>query len=138
MGIFKKWDKTEDREVYYIDYYDEHGKRIRESTGSSSKTFARELLTNRKDEVAKRKKLPDRYIPRVLFSDFVDKEYLVIHAKASRYEANIKGICNELKAYFGDKHLHEITSRNVEIYKKKLLEEGLAENTVNNRIGLCT
>lgn len=51
-----------------------------------------------------------------------------------RYEANIKSICNKLKAYFGDKHLHEITSRDVEIYKKKLLEEGLAENTVNNRL----
>ena len=81
MGIFKEWNKTENRNIYCIDYYDENGKRKRESTGSGSYSFAKELLLNRKDEVAQRKKLPERYIPKIKFSDFVDNEYLAIHAK---------------------------------------------------------
>jgi integrase len=134
MGIFRKWSPSEGREVYYIDYYDEHRKRQRESTGSGSKTFAKELLTRRRDEVAQRKKLPDRYIAHTLFSDFVDNEYLKIHARASKYEANIKGICKKLKRAFGDKGLAEIKSRMVEIYKKERLEKGVAENTINNEL----
>jgi hypothetical protein len=62
MGIFKKRDKEENREAYYIDYYDEHGRRQRESTGSSHRAFAKELLTKRKDEVNQRKKFPERYL----------------------------------------------------------------------------
>jgi len=133
MGIFRKWDKTEGREVYYIDYYDEQGKRIRESTGASSYSFAKELLTQRKDEVAKRKRLPERYLPRVNFSEFVDNEYLPIHARGMKNESNIKGICKKLKVRFGGYCLHEITSKMIEIYKKERLES-VAHNTINNEL----
>jgi integrase len=60
--ILKEWNKTEKRFIYHLDYYDEHGGRKRPSTHLSSLTFVRQLLTNKKDEVAKRKLLPDRYI----------------------------------------------------------------------------
>ena len=133
MAIYKKTNKTDHREVYYIDYYDENGIRQRECTGSSSHTFAKDLLTKRKDEVAQRKKLPERYMPKIKFSDFVDTEYLPIHAKGLTYEANIKGICKKLKNYFGDKLLHEINSRMVEIYKKERMGK-VAENTINNEL----
>ncbi len=133
MGIFKKWNKSDNREVYYIDYYDENGIRQRECTRSSSHTFAKELLTRRKDEVGQRKKLPERYTPKIKFTDFVDNDYLPIHAKGSKYEANIKGICKKLKNYFGDNFLHEINSRMVEIYKKERMVKR-ADNTVNNEL----
>ena len=133
MGIYKEWNKTENRYIYYIDYYDEGGKRKRESTGSSSHAFANELLIKRKDEVAQRKKLPERYIPKIKLSDFVDTEYLPIHAKGLKNESNIKGICKKLKAYFGDKYLHEITSRMVEIYKKERMDK-VQDNTINNEL----
>ena len=86
MGIFKKLHTSENREVYYIDYYDENGVRKRECTGSGSHTFAKELLIKRKDEVAQRRKIPERYIPEVRFSDFIDNEYLPIHAKSLKTE----------------------------------------------------
>jgi hypothetical protein len=69
MAIFKKLNKSENREIFYIDYYDENGKRVRESAESGSRSFA---LIKRKDEIAKRKKLPDRYMPKIKFSDFVE------------------------------------------------------------------
>jgi hypothetical protein len=56
-GILKKWNETEKRFIYYLDYYDEHGERKRPSTGTGSLSFARELLVNKKDE-ANRKKTP--------------------------------------------------------------------------------
>jgi len=133
MAIFKKFNRTDNHEVYYIDYYDENGIRQRECTGSSSYTFAKELFIRRKDEVAQRKKLPERYMPKIKFSDFVDSDYIPIHAKGSKYEANIKGICKKLKNYFGDKFLHEINSRMVEIYKKDRMEK-VADNTINNEL----
>ena len=58
-------------------------------------------------------------MPKIKLSDFVDNEYIAIHAKGSKYEDNIKGICKKLKSYFGDKFLHEINSLMVEIYKKE-------------------
>lgn len=133
MGIFKKLDKSENREIFYIDYYDESGKRIRESTESGSRSFALELLTKRKDDVAKRKRLPERYMPKVKFSDFVDSEYLPVHAKGLKSESDLKGICNKLKAYFENKYLHEITPQMIEIYKKARINK-VAENTINNEI----
>lgn len=81
MAIYKKLNKTDNREVYYIDYYDENGIRQRESTGSGSHSFAKEYFTKKKDEVAQRKRLPERYAPKIKFSDFVDNEYLPIYAK---------------------------------------------------------
>jgi hypothetical protein len=97
MGIFKKRDKEENREVYYIDYYDEHGKRQRKSTGSSHRVFAKELLTKRKDEVNQRKKFPERYLPEIKFSEFVDNDYLPLHARGMKDERNIKRICEVFK-----------------------------------------
>jgi len=133
MGIFKKRDKEENREVYYIDYYDEHGKRLRESTGSSHRAFAKELLTNRKDEVNQRKKFPERYLPEIKFSDFVDNDYLPLHAKGMKDERNIKRICEVFKKRFGSKYMHEITSSMVLQFKKERLGKA-ADNTINNEL----
>ena len=44
-----------------------------------------------------------------------------------------KGICNKLKSYFGDKFLHEINSRMIEIYKKERMNK-VADNTINNEL----
>lgn len=77
--------------------------------------------------------MPDRYIPKIKLSDFVDSEYLAIHAKGVKDEANIKGICKKLKDFFGDKYLREINSRMVEIYKKERMGK-VAENTINNEL----
>ena len=133
MGIFKKWDESENRFIQYLDYYDEHGKRIRESTGSGSRSFAKELLTRRKDEVSQRKKFPERYVPQVRMADFVDNDYLPLHARGLKNERNVKTICDKLKRSFGHKFLHEITSQMVEYYKKSRMGT-VADNTINNEI----
>ena len=128
MSIYKHWNNSDKRYIWWIDYYDENGVRRRESTGSGSYKFAEELHTKRKDEVAQRRKLPERYIAKIKFSDFVDNDYIPIHAKGSKYEANIKGICKKLESRYGDKFLHEITSRMVEIDKKCRFRSCLTSN----------
>ncbi len=133
MAIYKKHDKEENREVYYIDYYDEFGRRQRESTGSGSRAFAKELLTKRRDQVNERKKFPERYVPRVQLADFVDNDYLPLHARGLKNERNIKTICDKLKRSFGHRFLHEINSRMVEQYKKDRLGS-VADNTINNEL----
>jgi len=132
-GIMKTWNKTENRFIYYLDFYDETGTRKKESTGSGSFAFARELLIKRKDEVAQRKKLPDRYMPKIKFSDFVDNEYLPVHGKTLKKFDDLKGICRKLKAQFSDVYLHDITRYMVERYKVKRMTE-FADNTINNEL----
>lgn len=133
MGIFKDYLKSEKRYVYVLDYYNEHGVRVRESTHSGSYTFAKELFASRKDEVAKRKKLPDRYIPRIKFSDFVDNQYLPIHAKGHKTERSFNCIAGKLKSHFGDTFLHEIDALAIEKYKKGRIGQ-VAPNTINNEL----
>jgi len=133
MAIFKKFNKTENRHIYYIDYYDENGIRQRESTNSGSHSFAKEYLNNKLDEVAHRKKLPDRYVPQVKFSDFVDKKYIPIHAKGLKSASTITGICRKLKARYGEKYLHEFTEMTVESHKADLIGK-VADNTINNEL----
>ena len=133
MAIHKKWNKERKCSIYEIDYYDERGMRRRESTGSSSYTFAKEYENRKKDEVAHRKKLPDRYIPQVKFSDFVDNEYLPIHAKGLKSASTITGICKKLKTRYGDRFLHEITEMMVESHKADLIGK-VADNTINNEL----
>jgi len=132
-GILKKWNKTEKRFIYYLDYYDETGTRRRESTGSGSRTFARDLLFKRKDEIAQREKLPERYMPKIKFSDFVDNEYLPIHGKTLKSYSDLKGICEKLKNLYGNNYLHDITRQMVEKYKVKRMAE-VAGNTINNEL----
>ncbi len=136
-GIMKTWNKTENRFIYYLDFYDETGTRKKESTGSGSFAFAKELLIKRKDEVAQRKKLPDRYMPKIKFSDFVDNEYLPVHGKTLKSYSDLKGVCNKLKVIFKDKYLHDITRHMVDKYKAKRMGE-VAGNTINNELNtLC-
>jgi integrase len=132
MAIYKKFNKTEKRDIYWIDYYDENGTRKRESTGSSLHSFAKEYLNNKLDAVAHRKKLPDRYVPHVKLSDFVDNDYLPIYAKGLKSYLTIKGKSEKLKRVLGDKFLHEITARVVHGLKQQLIERGAADNTINN------
>jgi integrase len=132
-GILKKWNETEKRFIYYLDYYDEQAERKRPSTGTGSLTFARELLLHKKDEVNKRKHFPDRYILQVKFSDFVDNEYLPVHVKGLKSALTTTGICKKLKARHGDKFLHEITEMMVEAHKADLIGK-VADNTINNEL----
>jgi integrase len=133
MAIFKKFNKIENRHVYWIDYYDENGVRRRESTGLGSSKFAEELLIRRKDEVARRKRLPERYAPKIKFSDFVDNEYLPIHVKGLKSASTIRGICKKLKARYGEKYLHEFTEIMVESHKADLIGK-VEHNTINNEL----
>lgn len=133
MAIFKKRDKKANREVYYIDYYDEHGKRQRESTGSTHRAFSKELLTKRRDEVNQRKKFPERYLPEIKFTDFVDNDYLPLHAKGMKDERNMKRICEVFKKRFGAKYLHEISSSMILQFKKERMGKA-ADNTINNEL----
>lgn len=132
MAISKKFIKSEGRHVYMIDFYDENGKRVRESTGSGSYSFAKELLTRRKDEVAQRKKLPERYLPEIKFSEFVETKYLPLHIQETANERTVRGICKKLTGRFGEYRLNEISPLMIEEYKKELSRNGAANNTVNN------
>ena len=126
MGVIKKGEN------WFIDYYFQ-GRRIREKIGTS-KPLAELALKKRKVEIAEKKFLDVRKIPRVKF-DKLAESYLELYSRPNkkssrRDELSIK----HLSKSFGGRNLCEITSFDVEKYKQKRKEKGLRPATVNREL----
>ncbi len=101
MGVFVK------RGRYWIDYY-ANGCRRREMVGSS-KTLAEKALMKRRIQVAEGKFLDIKKETKIRFKEFADI-YAENYGKKKRsWESTDKMYLKKLKAFFGDKYLHEIT-----------------------------
>src|SRR5271154_1924044 len=108
MGIYRRGT------VYWIDYYDPNRKRVQESSESSSRRDAEELLTIRKSEI-----LRGIYKKPVKISLGEFGERYMEHAKANkrswlRDEQMLKHLCE----FFGKKkQLADVTPVQIEGYK---------------------
>jgi len=125
MGIFLK------HENWYIDYY-VNGKRKREKVGSSKK-LAETVLQKRKVEIAEGKFLDIKKEQKIRFGDFAD-EYLEIYSKPNitSWKSDLHNF-NCIKAFFGGRYLHEITSLLVEKFKIERAKE-VKPATVNRAL----
>ena len=129
MGIFK----SERDESYYIDYYFQ-GRRKREKIGPN-KREAEIVLGKRKAQIREGKFFDVKRNEKIKFKDFA-KIYLESYSKPNkkswqRDEASIK----HLKRSFGGKYLFEISSLNIENYKRKRMEEKAMPGTIDKELG---
>ena len=129
MGIFK----SERDESYYIDYYFQ-GRRKREKIGPN-KREAEIVLGKRKAQIREGKFFDVKRNEKIKFKDFA-KIYLESYSKPNkkswqRDEASIK----HLKRSFGGKYLFEISSLNIENYKRKRIEEKAMPGTIDKELG---
>ncbi|MFA5393318.1 MAG: site-specific integrase [Candidatus Ratteibacteria bacterium] len=130
MGIFQKSDN------YYIDYY-ANGRRRREKVGKSRK-LAETVLAKRKVQVAEGKFLDIKRNEKIKFGEMTSlylKSYCQVNNKISTVERK-DGIISHLNSIFGLKYVYEITTLDVEEYKRKRIEEGKALATVNKEISV--
>ena len=136
MAVYKpryKDRKGEIKEsaVWWICYQSSR-KQIRESSGSTRKRDARELLNKRLGEVSQgRIVLPQRSLKLTdLAQSMLDDYRINGHRSARRARLS----CKHLLEYLGDFHPREITAEVVNKYVVKQLEEGYAPATINRNL----
>ena len=131
MGLYRRIDKGRRGDVWWISYF-KSGRQYRESSGSTNKRAAAQILAVRKAElVEERWRLPRSKSPHL--GPWM-KEFLtsVGHAKTrSRYQSST----NNLIAYFGEKvRLSEIAPEAIFRFQQKRLSTGASKATVNRDI----
>lgn len=131
MPIYKRTGKN--GPIFCIAYQFQ-GIRRRETIGPDKK-LAEIVLGKRLTEISEGRYLNKPKNERIKFEDFAD-QYLHVHCKnnnkswAHADTANLKS----LKRYLSGKLLHEITPLDVEKYKKRRLDEGVKQSTVNRAL----
>jgi len=113
-----------------------NGRRKREMIGPN-KALANNVLRKRMIEVLENKHLDIRRNSKIKFDEFAD-EYIELYAKENNKKSLRKFVLpnlKRLKAYFGDKYLHEITPFEVDKYRRELSKE-VQPATVNRGLAL--
>jgi integrase len=126
MGVYRRGN------VWWIDYYDQSRERVQESSRSSNKREAEELLTLRKSEILRGVyKRPVK----ITLSEF-GKRYME-HAKANKRSwLRDQEMLKHLQAFFGaQRELSEIAPADIEGYKLKRLAK-VSGSTVNRELTL--
>ena len=126
-SIFKRGN------IYYIDYIDNTGKRIRKSLGTSNKKLAEIKKAEIETELAKGKL---GFATDIELEEFIKKylEYSRVNKSKSTYFTD-KYTLEDFIEYFGNIKLSQITIEKLEGWKIWLIEsKGLSKITANVRI----
>jgi integrase len=129
MSVFKRG------KVWWIDYMYE-GRRVRESTNTSNKRRAEQLLAKRQTEI-----LEDRFdiaatVRPVLFAE-VAREYLEVYSQQNKKPATFQRdqiLIKHLIAYFGEHRLRDIKPMLIEHYRRERLAQSRTPATVNREV----
>lgn len=116
-----------------IDYLTPEGVRKREIVGPN-KSIAEKVLQKRLVLMAENKHLDVRRNAKVKLSDMVDK-YIEMYLKPNRptWWKSEKNNLRHLLNFFGQKHLHEITTLNIEEFRQERLKS-VGKNSVNKNV----
>jgi integrase len=126
MGIYKRGN------VYWVDYYDPNRKRIQESSQSSNRRDAENLLALRKSDI-----LRGVYKQPVKITLGEFGERYMEHAKANKRSwLRDEQMLNHLSDFFGkEKPMTEVTPVHIESYKIHRRSK-VADSTVNRELAL--
>ncbi|MCM8772762.1 MAG: tyrosine-type recombinase/integrase [Candidatus Omnitrophica bacterium] len=118
--------------TWYIDV-SYKGKRIREAVGKDKK-LAITILKKKEIELIENRHLDIKRNAKVKFSDF-STYFLNTYSKVNKKSWKRDQLSiNHLNKFFGSKFLYEITSKDIEEYKKKRLETGIKTSTLNREL----
>jgi integrase len=132
MGIYKR-DQERGDHSYWISWLF-NGRRYRKRIGSSSKKTAEAVLAKIKTEIAEGKFLDRKKERKIKFRDLADT-YMEKHAKPNKrsWKSTDQGLVNNLVAFFGDRHIHEIDVLLVEDFKAERRKH-VSSATVNRSL----
>jgi integrase len=131
MGIYKRRDSRSTGRVWWISYF-KGGHQHRESTGTTNKRLAEQLLAVRKAQVLEERwNLPRSRSPRVGDATENFLRSIPYQKTRSRYRSSI----NNFLRHFGERiRLSEITPESIFQFQQKRLEEGAGKATVNRDV----
>jgi integrase len=131
MGLYRRRDSRSKHKVWWISYMKD-GRQRRESSGTTNKTLAQNVLASRKAQVFEgRWSVPRSNTPRLgrWLAEFLKS---VTHEKTrSRYQSSIN---NVLRHFGRNVRLSEITTESVFRFQQQRLEQGAGKATINRDI----
>lgn len=130
MGVFKRNGN------YWIDYYDGDGRRRRKMIGPQ-KIVAQLALKDIKVKIAKGEYLGIYEEKKVLFKDFVQKNYLPhakVHLAPTTFERD-RGIIESTLIPHFDSYLYKITANDIEKFKEKRIGQ-VKPSTINKEFSI--
>lgn len=128
MRVFKRSDSK----VYYLDYTDAQGNRVKESTGTTNKKEAQEILAKRKTDVIEgrfeiiRKEKTNKVTFKDLCGRYFDKAVNVRQSSLKRYRVS----SNQLIPFFGETLITRITTEDIENYQSERIKAKKKASTV--------
>ena len=125
------------KNIYWLDYFDNNGRRHRESTGVSDRKEAEKYLRKKQTEIAENKFLDKKKDQRIKFEDFAEK-YLERHSMVNNRAWKKSDLVQirSLKKHFSGYYLSEITKDVIDDFRAKKKKEGTKHGGIN-RILAC-
>ena len=120
-----------------MSFTNEHGMRVRESTGTANQKLAESILNKNKAEVAEGRWFENVQAKTKTFDEMMNKYFQLIRNKPSTIERK-KDALPHLEGFFSGFKLMLITSEKVDEYKKLRLDSGAADSTVRNEVNLLS
>ena len=126
-GLFKRRGSPN----WWIRYADRTGRIRRESTGTTVKKLAREILAKRKVEVAENRNLDIRKVPKTTFFQLCDY-YWETEGYLKRMNG-LEGMIKTWKRHLKNIPVKDITPRRIQIFLNTYVEENQLSPATRNR-----
>jgi integrase len=136
-GIYKrKWkDKSGtfiEGSTWWIKYY-RNGKPYRESTQSTSESYAKKLLKLREGEITQGK-IPALRVAKIRFDELAEGLITDYKVNGRKSLERAKRSVNRLKKFFEGIRIVDITTDQVNVYVAERLEEGASNASINREL----
>lgn len=126
MGLVKRGD------VWWM-YFTYQGQQIRKSTGTADRRLADAILSKVKVQIIEGQYFEKAVAQSHTFTELMDR-YEKEHVLRKLRHRGVKGYMNNLRAFFGDRTLADITPKLIVAYKNKRYEDGKAPATINREL----
>ena len=126
MGLVKRGD------VWWM-YFTYQGQQVRKSTGTGERRLADAILSKVKVQIIEGQYFEKAVAQSHTFTELMDR-YEQEHVLRKLRHRGVKGYMNNLRAFFGDRTLADITPKLIVAYKNKRYEDGKAPATINREL----
>jgi integrase len=114
-------------------YFTYQGQQVRKSTGTADRRLADAILSKVKVQIIEGQYFEKAVAQSHTFTELMDR-YEREHVLRKLRHRGVKGYMNNLRAFFGDRTLADITPKLIVAYKNKRYEDGKAPATINREL----
>lgn len=126
MGLVKRGD------VWWMSFTHQ-GKQVRRSTGTGDRRVADAILAKVKVQIVEGQYFERAVAESHTFKELMDR-YEKEHVARKLRHRGLNGYMKNLRAFFGEKTLAEVTPKEIVAYKNKRYEDGMAPATINREL----